>query len=190
VPVVGMVSRLAYQKGIDVLAAALPALFRMDLQFVVLGSGEIWSHFVYGDLPNRFPGKAGAFIGFDNAKAHRVYAGSDLFLMPSRYEPCGLGQLSAKRYGALPIVRRTGGLNDTVTSFDEYDGTGDGFSFNDLTPLSIANTVGWAVATWYDRPEAFAALRERGMRDRFAWEHSALRYVDLYRWALERKRAA
>jgi starch synthase len=189
VPVVGMVTRLAYQKGIDVLAAALPAIMRMDAQFVVLGSGEVWANFVYGDLPNRFPRTAGSFIGFDEARAHRVYAGSDLFLMPSRYEPCGLGQLSAKRYGALPIVRRTGGLAETVTNYSQEDGGGDGFAFDDLTPLAIANTVGWAVSTWYDRPDHFAAMRDRAMRDRFTWERSALKYADLYRWAVEKKNA-
>jgi starch synthase len=161
----------------------------LDLQFVVLGSGEVWANFVYGDLANRFPGKAGSFIGFSEARAHRVYAGSDLFLMPSRYEPCGLGQLSAKRYGALPIVRRTGGLAETVTNYDQEDGGGDGFSFDDLTPLAIANTVGWAVSTWYDRPEHFAAMRLRGMQDRFTWERSAARYADLYRWAIQKKQS-
>ena len=90
--------------------------------------------------------------------------------MPSRYEPCGLGQLSAKRYGALPIVRRTGGLAETVASYRQDDGDGDGFSFDDLTPLAIANTVGWAVSTWYDRPDHFAAMRDRAMKDRLTWE--------------------
>jgi starch synthase len=188
VPVVGMVTRLAYQKGVDVLAAALPAMMRPDLQFVVLGSGETWANFVYGDLPNRFPGKAASFIGFDEARAHRVYAGSDLFLMPSRYEPCGLGQLSAKRYGALPIVRRTGGLAETVTSYTQSDGGGDGFAFDDLAPAAVANTVGWATSTWYDRPEHFAAMRDRAMRDRFSWERSARQYADLYVWAVARNR--
>jgi starch synthase len=187
IPVVSMVSRLAYQKGIDVLAAALPSILKMDLQFVVLGSGEVWANFVYGDLANRFPGKANAFIGFNEDRAHRVYAGSDLFLMPSRYEPCGLGQLSAKRYGALPIVRRTGGLAETVASYRQDDGDGDGFSFDDLTPLAIANTVGWAVSTWYDRPDHFAAMRDRAMRDRLTWELSAKKYADLYRWAVEKR---
>ena len=186
-PVLGVVTRLAYQKGIDVLAAALPAMMRLDLQFVVLGSGEVWANFVYGDLPNRFPGKAGSFIGFNEGRAHRIYAGADLFLMPSRYEPCGLGQLSAKRYGALPIVRRTGGLAETVASYDQTEGVGDGFAFDDLTPPAIANTVGWAVSTWYDRPEHFAAMRTQAMNDRFTWDRSARKYADLYQWAVERK---
>lgn len=107
--------------------------------------------------------------------------------MPSRYEPCGLGQLSAKRYGALPIVRRTGGLAETVNGYRQEDGDGDGFSFDDLTPLAIADTVGWAVSTWYDRRHHFTLMRERGMRDRFTWDISARKYADLYRWAMEKK---
>ena len=188
VPIVGVVTRLAYQKGIDVLAAAAPRLAELDLQLVVLGDGEVWANFFYGDLPRRYPGKIGVHVGYDDRKAHLVYAGSDLFLMPSRYEPCGLGQLSAKRYGAVPVVRATGGLRDTVAQYDEATGAGDGFRFEDLTPEALANTVGWAVSTWYDRPEHFARLRQRGMADRFDWANAAARYADLYRWAVERKR--
>ncbi|HVJ83660.1 MAG TPA: glycosyltransferase, partial [Planctomycetia bacterium] len=147
-----------------------------------------WAHFEYGGLPARHPGKAGAFIGFDNGKAHRVYAGSDFFLMPSRYEPCGLGQMSAMRYGSLPIVRSTGGLKDTVDNYDETTGGGTGFRFNDLTAPAIANSVGWATATWYDRPEHIATLRDRAMRVRFDWGMAAKQHADAYRWAIERRR--
>lgn len=187
-PVIGMVSRLAYQKGIDVLAQALPRVFEMDVQAVFLGQGEVWAHFVYGDLPVRFPDKAGAFVGFDLERAHLVYAGSDFFLMPSRYEPCGISQLAAKRYGALPIVRSTGGLEDTIENYDELTGGGDGFKFYDLTPGAIANTVGWAVSTYFDRRPHFDEMVRRAMRQRFLWSDAAIRYQDLYQWAIDRKR--
>lgn len=188
VPVIGMVTRLAYQKGVDVLAAAVPQFLQSEVQFVVLGTGEVWSHFYYGDLPVHYPGKAGAYIGFDEYRAHLVIAGSDFFLMPSRYEPCGLSQLASLRYGTLPIVRSTGGLNDTVENYDEATGFGDGFKFDHLTPEAIRDTVGWAVSTYYDRPWHIKSMISRAMQKRFRWADSAQRYEDLYHWALERKR--
>lgn len=188
VPVIGMVTRLAYQKGVDVLAAAVPQFMPLDVQFVVLGTGEVWAHFYYGDLPKHFPGKAGAYIGFDETRAHLVMAGSDFFLMPSRYEPCGLSQLAALRYGSLPIVRDTGGLNDTVENYDEVTGFGDGFKFHNLTPEAIRDTIGWAVSTYYDRPWHITSMISRAMQKRFRWADSAHRYEELYHWALERKR--
>jgi starch synthase len=188
VPIVALVTRMAYQKGVDVLAAALPAILDLDLQFVVLGEGEIWAHFHYGELPARYPGKAGVYIGYDNRRAHLAYAGADFFLMPSRYEPCGISQLISKRYGTLPIVRSTGGLDDTVANYDETTGEGDGFKFFDLTPEAIANTVGWAVSTYYDRPQHMKLMIERAMRQRFLWSEAAVKYEQLYFWALEHKR--
>lgn len=188
VPIIGIVSRLAYQKGFDILAAALPRAFEMDLQLVVLGTGEVWSHFFYGGLPGQYPGKAGTFIGFDDFRAHLVMAGSDFLLMPSRYEPCGLSQLSSKRYGTLPIVRATGGLDDTVANYNEFNGDGDGFKFYHLTPEAISNTIGWSVSTYYDRRSHFNAMQDRAMRQRYLWSAAAQRYEELYHWAIERKR--
>jgi starch synthase len=188
VPIVGMVSRLAYQKGVDVLAAAIARILDWDLQFVLLGSGEVWAHFFYGGLPGAYPGKAGAYIGYDDVREHLVKAGSDFFLMPSRYEPCGLSQLSSKRYGSLPIVRATGGLEDTVANYNEATGEGDGFKFFDLTGDAIANTVGWAISTFYDRPHHLQAMMKRAMRQRFLWSDAASKYEQLYQWAVARKR--
>lgn len=188
IPVVGIVSRLAYQKGVDVLAAAIPAIMEMDIQIALLGEGEIWAHFFYGGLPAKYPGRVGAFIGFDSRRAHLIYAGSDFFLMPSRYEPCGISQLVSKRYGSVPIVRATGGLEDTVHNYIESTGQGDGFKFHDLTTQAIANTVGWAVSTYHDRPEHHAQMVRRSMTERFLWSESADRYQHLYRWAIERRR--
>ncbi|WP_145263962.1 glycogen/starch synthase [Planctomycetes bacterium Pan216] len=189
VPIVGMVTRLAYQKGVDVLASALPRIFDMDLQFVVLGTGEVWAHFFYGELPSRFPDKAGAFIGFDLGLAHLVMAGCDYLLMPSRYEPCGLSQLASKRYGTLPIVRATGGLEDTVANYDEWTGDGDGFKFYDLSPGAIGDSIGWAVSTFYDRPHHLEMMKDRAMRQRYLWSDAAMRYEELYGWAIERRRS-
>jgi starch synthase len=188
VPLFGLVSRLAYQKGIDVLAEAMPDILKMDVQCVFLGQGEVWAHFVYGDMPVRYPGKAGAFVGFDDERAHLVYSGSDFFLMPSRYEPCGISQLAAMRYGSLPVVRATGGLEDTVENYQERTGAGDGFKFHDLTPDAITNTVGWAVSTYYDRPDHMSQMVQRAMTRRFLWSEAALQYEQLYHWAMERKR--
>lgn len=188
VPIIGMVTRLAYQKGVDILADAVHRFIDWDLQFVILGTGEVWAHFFYGNLPTQYAGKAGAFIGYDDFREHLIKAGADFLLMPSRYEPCGLSQLSSKRYGTLPIVRATGGLDDTVENYNESTGGGDGFKFHDMTASAIANTIGWAISTYYDRPEHLKAMIDRAMRQRFLWSDAAKQYEQLYQWAIERKR--
>ncbi|MFA5353988.1 MAG: glycogen synthase GlgA [Thermodesulfovibrionales bacterium] len=180
VPVFGLVSRLVHQKGIDVLAEAIHRLLGYDLQFVLLGKGEAWANRFYEDLPGQYPGKAGCHIGYSEELAHIVEAGADFFLMPSRFEPCGLNQMYSLRYGTLPIVRATGGLNDTVENFDETTGEGTGFKFNDLTADAIVNTVGWAVHTWYNRKDAMNTLITRAMGRRFTWDESAAQYEELY----------
>src|SRR5262249_36145721 len=129
-----------------------------------------------------------AWFPFDEARAHRVQAGADFFVMPSRFEPCGLGQLYAKRYGSLPIVRATGGLVDTVTSYDEATGGGTGFVFHDLDPSSLGDTIGWAVSTWCDRPAHIERMRRRAMKDDHSWDQAAREYVELYLAAYARRR--
>lgn len=187
VPLFGVVSRLVSQKGVDVLAAAMPGILGIDAQVAVLGAGEGWAQAYFGDLPRSYPRKAACFIGFENSLAHAIIAGADFFLMPSRFEPCGLSQLYSLRYGTPPIVRATGGLNDTVENFDEATGKGTGFKFHDLTPDAIMNTVGWAAHTFYNRKDALDSLRERGMRQSFSWEKSAKEYESLYRLAVRRR---
>ena len=142
---------------------------------VLLGTGDAdaerffaWADAHHGD---RFR----AWLRFDNGRAHRIEAGADFFLMPSRFEPCGLNQMYSLRYGTLPIVRATGGLVDTVTNYDEATGGGTGFMFDDLHPESLANTIGWAVSTWYDRPDHIAGMRKRAMAQDFSWERAARR---------------
>jgi starch synthase len=136
----------------------------------------------------RRPDRLAAFFGFDNQRAHRIEAGADFFLMPSRFEPCGLNQLYSLRYGTLPIVRATGGLADTVIPYDEHTGQGTGFVFHDLTPGALYDVIGWAASTWYDRPEHIAKMRREAMHQDFSWDRSALEYETLYHAACRRRR--
>jgi starch synthase len=155
----------------------------MDLQFVVVGSGDKWCEDELRSLSGRLPNFKAA-IGFDERLAHLVEAGSDFFLMPSRYEPCGLNQMYSLRYGTLPIVHRTGGLSDTVENYNQETGAGTGFMFDNLTPRAVYDTVGWAVWAWYNRREQIDAMRIRAMGRRFSWDRSAAEYAKLYERAL------
>jgi len=184
VPVIGMVTRLTEQKGVwDLFGANHGSAWNictdMKLQLVLLGSGEAWCENEVRSLASRLP-NFNAHIGYDEELSHLIEAGSDFFLMPSRYEPCGLNQLYSLAYGTLPIVRRTGGLIDTVENYNQTTGDGTGFMFEDLTPQAIYDTVGWANWTWYNNPEHVAAMRRRAMAKDFSWEKSANRYVELY----------
>ena len=188
VPLLAVIARLVPQKGVDVLADALDRILAWDVQLVILGSGDPEAERFFASRARSQPDRLCAWFPFDDARAHRVQAGADFFVMPSRFEPCGLGQLYAKRYGTLPIVRATGGLVDTVTSYDEGHGTGTGFVFHDLNAGSLADTIGWAVSTWYDRPAHIEAMRRRAMTDDHSWERAAREYRELYRAAYARRR--
>ena len=170
VPLFGVVSRLTHQKGLDVLAAALDRILDWHLQIVLLGSGDPEAEDAFRAISAARGDKLGVTIGFDVALAHRIEAASDFFLMPSRFEPCGLSQMVSLLYGTLPIVRSTGGLVDTVQQYDEATGDGTGFRFDDLSPDALADTVGWAVSTYYDRPAHIEAMRRRGMALDFSWD--------------------
>jgi starch synthase len=187
-PLFALVGRLVAQKGVDVLAAALPRILDWDLQVVLLGTGDRDVEERLATIANERPDRCAVKIGFDDALAHRIEAGADFFLMPSRFEPSGLNQMYSLRYGTLPIVRATGGLADSVRSYDEATGDGTGFVLNDLTPDALADTVGWALATWYQRPQHVAAMRLRAMAQDFSWERAAGEYRELYRAAYERRR--
>ena len=184
IPLIGMVSRLADQKGFDILAEALDELMRFDLQFVLLGTGERRYHDIFAQLAEDYPDKAAVFLKFDPALARRIYAGSDMFLMPSRFEPCGLGQMIAMRYGSVPIVRNTGGLADTVEDYDPATGRGNGFVFEEYDAEALLGAVKRALDA-YRRKDLWRRLMERGMRADFSWAASARKYVELYRRALE-----
>ncbi len=188
VPIFGVVSRLASQKGLDLLAEILvPMLDRMRVQLVLLGSGDANLENTFRWASDAYRGRVGVHIGFDGKLARLIQAGSDFFLMPSRSEPCGLTQMYAMRYGTLPIVRATGGLVDTVENFAEGQDRGTGFVFHDATPQALIDTVGWACATYYDRPAEMAGLQSRAMARDFSWRWSAAHYVDVYRWAVENR---
>ena len=188
VPLFGVVSRLASQKGLDLLADALPAIMeRMQVQIVLLGSGDGWMEHLFRQATYGYRGRFGAHIGFDGRLARLIQAGSDFFVMPSRSEPCGLTQMYAMRYGTLPIVRATGGLVDTVENFAEGQGRGTGFVCNDATTAALFNTLGWACATYYNRPDEISGLQRRAMARDLSWRYSAREYVQLYRWAVEHR---
>jgi len=190
VPIVGVVSRFVDQKGLDLLAAAIePIVNNMRVQFAILGSGDKGLEWYFGGLPARYSGRIGSFIGYNNQLAHLIEAGSDFFVMPSRYEPCGLNQIYSLKYGTLPVVRATGGLDDTVQQYDEASGEGTGFKFWDTSSHAIYYAVGWAVSTYYDRPHHIAQMQQKAMQQSFTWETSALQYEQVYRRAIEIKQS-
>jgi starch synthase len=191
VPVVGIVSRLTGQKGVGELfgpayGSAFSICRDMNLQFAVLGSGEAWCENELRSLSS-WLSNLKARIGYDEKLSHLIEAGSDFFLMPSRYEPSGLNQMYSLNYGTIPIVRNTGGLSDTVENFNQETGDGTGFMFDDLTPQAVYNTVGWAVWAYYNRRPQIEAMRLRGMEKDFSWERSASRYIEMYEWTLNKK---
>ena len=183
-PVVGFISRLTGQKGVGELfgpayGSAFPICRDMNLQFVILGSGEAWCENEIRSLAGKLSNFK-AKIGYNEKLSHLVEAGSDFFLMPSRYEPSGLNQMYSLTYGTIPIVRNTGGLADTVENFNQDTGSGNGFMFDDLTPQAIYNTVGWAIWAYYNRRPQIEAMRLRGMKENFSWDISAEKYIEMY----------
>ena len=184
VPLIGMVGRLASQKGISELFAPDSGCIKkianeLNVQIVLVGSGEKWCQEEIQKLSAELPNFKG-YIGYSEDLSHSVEAGSDFFLMPSRYEPCGLNQIYSMLYGTLPIVRSTGGLADTVENCNETEKSGTGFKFNDLTPEAIFNTVKWALSVYENKP-LMKALQKNGMSQNFSWEKSAQEYVEIYK---------
>jgi starch synthase len=189
IAVVGAVGRFVEQKGFHLLAQAIDGIVQdMHVQFVILGSGQGYLEQFFGTLPGRYPGRAGSYIGFSNRLAHLIEAGCDFFVMPSLYEPCGLNQMYSLRYGTLPIVRATGGLDDTVDNYNEAAGTGTGFKFWEPAARGLYYTVGWAISTYYDRPHHIRSMIRAAMDKRFSWGDSARNYLAVYRKARENKR--
>ena len=178
-PMFSMITRLAEQKGLDIIALIMDELMTMDIQLVVLGTGEGRYESVFKNYAQRFPHKVSANITFDGTLAQRIYAGSDIFLMPSVYEPCGLGQLFALRYGAIPIVRKTGGLADTVQHYSQATGQGNGFVFEDY----VASALMWAVKEALNvySTSHWDTLVKTAMSGDFSWDSSAGEYIDLYK---------
>ena len=182
VPIIGVISRFVEQKGLDLLAQVVDrVLSNMAVQFAILGSGQKDLETYFSNLPYQYPGSVGCHIGYDNELSHLIEAGSDFFAMPSRYEPCGLNQLYSLKYGSLPIVRATGGLDNTVEQYDETNGKGTGFKFMEASTNALYYTIGWAVSTFYDRHDHFLQMQKRGMKQDFSWDRSALEYEKVYR---------
>jgi starch synthase len=181
-PVIGIVTRLTHQKGCDLVAAVADRLMGFDATWVMLGSGEAWCEDMWRGLAARYPGRVAARIGFDDRLAHLIEAGSDMFLMPSLYEPCGLNQMYSQRYGTVPIVRGTGGLNDTVVDSDEAPDRATGFKFRDYTPDAMVSAIGRALGAFPDW-DRWKALQRNGMAQDFSWDVSAREYVKVYRGA-------
>ena len=181
-PVVGVVSRLTAQKGFDLAFDVLPAfLAHRDLRLVALGSGEPRYEEFFQSLERRFPGKAWFYRGYNENLAHRIEAAADLFLMPSKFEPCGLNQMYSLRYGTPPVVHKTGGLADTVEPFDLATGQGTGFVFDHFTPEGLAWALDRALNT-FRQPILWQRMMVNGMTRDFSWEVQGREYVGLYEW--------
>jgi starch synthase len=184
VPVIGLVSRLADQKGLDLIYGSASKLMKLGLQLVVLGTGDQRYEEFFSELERKYPEQVKANIGFDMKLAQQIYAGSDMFLMPSRFEPCGLGQLISLRYGTIPIVRKTGGLADTIVDHSAKNPDSNGFVFTDYTPAALMKAVRRAVETFGDKKE-WKRIVSTALCSDYSWSAQAEKYVDLYHEAME-----
>jgi len=187
VPVIGLISRLVDQKGLDLVADSFAELMKYNIQIALLGSGDPYYEKFFTDMAQKYTDKTAAYIGFNARLAQQIYAGADIFLMPSRFEPCGLGQLISLRYGTIPVVRATGGLADTVTDYDENTGNGNGFVFHEYSSEAFMKTVLRAISIYNDRKDLWTRLVTSVMRMDFSWPASAAEYVKLYRAAIEKR---
>ena len=181
VPIIGMVGRLSNQKGLDLVDYVIGDLLKQDVQLVVLGMGESRYVNLFSWAEGEYKGKVAARFAMDHALAHQIYAGCDMFLMPSQFEPCGLSQLIALRYGTVPIVRETGGLRDTVLSYNEYTGDGNGFSFFNYNAHDMLHVIERACDYYYNHKDVWSMLQQRGMSGDYSWTNSAGKYMDLYK---------
>jgi starch synthase len=183
-PLLAMVGRLSGQKGVDILQGALPYLLSRDAQIVLLGTGEARYHGALLDLAQVYPDQMRVFLTYDQDLAHRIFAAADILLVPSRYEPCGLTQLYALKYGTVPVVRSTGGLEDTVEQYRPDERTGTGFKFWDPRPAALEQACATALDLFARHPDQWRELQIRGMREDFSWRRSARDYHELYQRAL------
>jgi starch synthase len=187
-PLIGIVSRLAGQKGFDIISEAALDLMELPAQWIILGNGDDKYEAFFKMLTLQYPDKVASYIGFNNELSHWVEAGSDIFLMPSHYEPCGLNQIYSLKYGTVPVVRKTGGLADTVHDWDEYqwlgEDSGTGFSFNDYTPYALVTSLQRAIKYFHEK-EIWNIIQRNGMMKNYSWETSAKEYIELYRKALK-----
>jgi starch synthase len=179
-PVIGIVSRLDRQKGLDLVAEAAGSLIRLDTALVILGTGDREIQHRLERAAVELPGRMSFTVGFDDELAHRIIAGSDILLVPSLYEPCGLTQIYAMKYGTVPVVRAVGGLEDTIMDVADFPGRGNGFKFKQHNPLSLVNAVRRAVEV-FEQPRKWRKIVAAGMALDFSWNKSAEQYLALYR---------
>ncbi len=189
VPVIGIVSRFAAQKGFDLIAQIMDRLAREEMIVVALGAGDKPYEELFQRLHKQFPNKIAVKVAYDNAIAHKIEAGADMFLMPSRYEPCGLNQIYSLKYGTVPIVRATGGLDDTIEPWDVRTGKGTGFKFSDYTGEALLGTIKQALQAYRD-PQSWQTLMRNGMARDFSWGTSAREYGKIYNRARQARAAA
>lgn len=180
-PMIGMVTRLADQKGLDLVQAVIEDILQEDIQFVVLGTGDKKFEDMFKFFAWKYPDKMSSNIFFDLSLAQKIYAASDMFLMPSKFEPCGIGQLIALKYGSIPIVRETGGLNDTVSSYNDFTGEGNGFAFANYNAHDMLYTIRRSIGYYWNK-EIWNNLVMRGMTGDYSWYKSAKEYIDMYNW--------
>jgi starch synthase len=190
IPLIGIISRLVAQKGFDLVADAINDLMKMDVQWIVLGTGDERFEKLFKSMSGFFPDKCWTYLGFNNELAHQIEAGADMLLMPSHYEPCGLNQMYSLRYGTVPIVRKTGGLADTVQDWHEFSyyglEIGNGFSFNDATPEALISSVKRAVDSYHIKDE-WNKIQLNGMQRDNSWNNSAKKYITVYEKALHQR---
>ncbi|OFV97327.1 MAG: starch synthase [Acidobacteria bacterium RIFCSPLOWO2_12_FULL_54_10] len=188
-PLLGIVSRFAQQKGADLITAAAEQLLTRNVRLIALGSGEPVYEAMFRDLAKRYPDKVGVKIAYDNTLAHKIEAGADMFLMPSHYEPCGLNQIYSLRYGTVPVVRATGGLDDTIEEYNPNTGTGTGFKFSKVAAEDFLKALFKALSVYSDSAKWKLVMRN-GMKKDFSWKNSAGQYLDLYRKLAQKKSAS
>lgn len=185
VPLIGVVHRLVEQKGLFMVCEAFKQMMALDVQFVLLGIGDPYYENAFLQFMEEYPKQVSVRIEFNEKLAHKIYAGSDMFLMPSTFEPCGLGQMISLRYGTIPVVRETGGLKDTIIDIDKNSEKGNGFSFKEITPTDFLKTIKRAVDTYNDEPGTWLELVKRGLKSDFSWNSSAKEYSTMYESALK-----
>jgi starch synthase len=186
-PVIGLVSRLTGQKGLNLVMEEMDEILKDDVQFVLLGAGDEYYETAFKNLKLKYPDKVGVFVGFNAPLAQRIYAGSDMFLMPSRFEPCGLGQIISLRYGTIPIVRATGGLAETVIDVDANPRDGNGFTFEEFSSEQMRETVERALKVYNEKPEEWKQLVVKALKSDFSWNRPAEKYLKLYEMAMEKR---
>jgi starch synthase len=186
-PVIGIISRLSGQKGLDLVIQSIDNLLEKDVQLILLGKGDSYYENAFINIMKKNRNKVSVYIGFNTDLAQKIYAGCDMFLMPSRFEPCGLGQLISLRYGTIPVVRATGGLAETITDYDQDAENGNGFVFDEFSQSAMFNSLSRAIRLYEKRPDKWKELVKRAMMLDYSWSTSAVKYLDIYKKAINKK---